>query len=114
MKLFGRELSGYARLLVILAAVLLVASGLCGLQLAMGGNPMGSNSAGPLAAIFFIAGLLELIAFWISAAGIVIVSAVWLVTAISNALYDRFGKPPKDNTQHLFDNRNETDRDNPQ
>jgi hypothetical protein len=89
MKLFGREFDGYAKWLVILVAVLLVASGLCGIQLALFNSLEGS-----LSGLFIITGLLELAAIVISIVGIVVVL---------------IAKPAKDRTQRLFGNSSEDD-----
>jgi hypothetical protein len=103
MKLFGRELEGYPRTLVVLAAVLLVASGLCGVQWHFS---MGSQQG---SAILIPLGVLELIAMLLSVAGIVIVLVLWA----ASALYARFAKPPKDNVQRLFDSPNKTKNNDP-
>jgi hypothetical protein len=72
MKLFGRELVGFAKVLVVLVAVLLVSAGLCGLQLAIG-NRLASNSD----TFLMLLGIAELIAMLVSAVGIVLVLLVW-------------------------------------
>lgn len=103
MKLFGRELEGYPRTLVVLAVVLLVASGLCGFQWKISmGSQQGSSILIPL-------GFLELIAMLLSAAGIFIVLVLWA----ASALYARFAKPPKDSVQRLFDSSDETKPNDP-
>ena len=40
MKLFGRDLHGFAKAIVILAAVFLVASGMCGLQMILANSSL--------------------------------------------------------------------------
>lgn len=102
MKLFGRKLEGYPRALAVLVAVLLIASGLCGVQWLSIGSQRGSDILIPL-------GVLELIAMLLSATGIVIVLVLWA----ASALYARFAKPPKDSVQRLFDGADETKPNDP-
>jgi hypothetical protein len=70
---------GPAKLLVILATIFLISSGLCGLQFALA-NPgrVGDSVAGALMPL----GSLELIAILLSAAGIVIVLVFWAVRTV--------------------------------
>ena len=102
MKFFGRELEGYPRTLVVLAAVLLVASGLCGVQWLSIGSQRSPD-------ILISLGLLELIAILLSVAGILIVLVLWA----ASASYARFVKPPKDSVQRLFDSSDETKPNDP-
>ena len=102
MKLFGRELEGYARTLVILVAVLLVSSGLCGLQWAMQ-----DKFANGLGWVLIPLGVVELIAMVLSAGGIMVVFLLW----IGAMLYARFGWPPKDEVQKLFEDGDKTTHD---
>jgi len=95
MRIFGREVEGYPKVLLVLVAVLLVSSGLCGLQLAFA-NIGGNGSDGT---ILFPLGIVELIVMLLSAGGIVVVLLLWVATA----LYRRFANPPKDGVQRLFD-----------
>jgi hypothetical protein len=76
MKLFRYELEGFAKTLVILVAVLLVSSGLCGLQwdVSMGGSRSD--------AVFLPLGIVELIAILLSAVGIVLVLIAWGIRAL--------------------------------
>ena len=77
MKLFGHELEGFAKALVVLVAVFLVSSGLCGLQWFIstgGGRYFGAISV-PL-------GILELIAMLGSLAGMVLVLIAWGLRAL--------------------------------
>ena len=95
MKLFGREVEGFPKALVVLAAVLLVSSGLCGLQWAISmGSQRDASGLIPL-------GILELVAIFVSAAGIVVVLLLWAVSAV----YARFGKTPKNEVQKHAKNR---------
>ena len=102
MKLFGRELEGYARTLVILVAVLLVSSGLCGLQWAMQ-----DKFANGLGWVLIPLGVVELIAMVLSAGGIVVVLLLW----IGAVFYARFGRAPKDGVQRLFEDGDKTKHD---
>ena len=102
MKFFGRELEGYPRTLAVLAAVLLIASGLCGVQWLSIGSQQSPD-------ILISLGILELIAMLLSVAGIVIVLVLWT----ASALYARFIEPPKDSVQRLFDGSDETKPNDP-
>jgi len=102
MKLFGRELSGYPSTIAILTVVLLVSSGLCGIQSALGINPMTNG-------IWLTLSLLEFLAFWIAAIGIVLYSIAWLATE----LFSRSSKPQKDKVQRLFEEDSDTDEHKP-
>lgn len=82
MKLFGRELEGFAKALVILVAVFLVASGMCGLQWAISMGPQSGAMLIPL-------GIVELIAILLSAAGIVLVLIAWGIRALFNRSADK-------------------------
>jgi hypothetical protein len=72
MHLFGREVSGFAKALVILAAIFLVASGMCGMQAIVGGFPDDS---------LLWVGLLALIGF-LSAVGILMILLAWLLRSL--------------------------------
>jgi hypothetical protein len=97
MNLFGREVSGFAKALVILVAVFLVASGMCGLTLILAKTAMNGSSGNVLLPF----GVIELIAMLLSAAGIVLVLIAWGITAavgnVSNA--------PKGGVQKLMDSK---------
>jgi hypothetical protein len=77
VKLFGRDLSGFAKTLVVLVAVLLVSSGLCGLQLLFG-NEIYRSASG----LLILTGVLELAAFVLSAAGIVLMLILWVARVL--------------------------------
>lgn len=67
MKLFGRELSTFAKALLVMVAVLLVSAGMCGLQTTFDSSlPNNSHD------FFFVLGLAELAAMIFSAVGIVL------------------------------------------
>ena len=86
MKLIGRDLSGFAKTLVVLVAVLLVSAGLCGLQMTFA-NTIYNDRSG----LLMFAGLLELAAMILSAVGIVLLMILWG----ARALY-RLGKKQTD------------------
>ena len=102
MKLFGRELEGFAKALVILVAVFLVSSGLCGLQwfISTGGGRY-------FGAIFVPVGILELIAMLGSLAGIVLVLIAWGL----RALFMRVPGESTSGAQKQPNNKDETKHD---
>ena len=75
MKLFGRDAEGHPKALVILAAVFLVAAGLCGTQLLI--LQSGRGGVDSLVIVFGLTGILELAAMAISLALILLVLAAW-------------------------------------
>jgi hypothetical protein len=81
MRLFGYELEGFAKALVILVAVFLVASGLCGLQWAVSTGSQSSTMLIPL-------GIVALIVILFSGAGIVVVLIAWVIKALFNRSSD--------------------------
>jgi uncharacterized membrane protein SpoIIM required for sporulation len=83
MKIFGRELVGFAKALVVLIAVLLVSAGMCGLQLAIRQGSQGDSGA-----ILIPLGIVELIAMLVSAAGIVLVLLAWGTRALYRLIRD--------------------------
>lgn len=86
MKLFGRDLHGFAKAIVILAAVFLVASGMCGLQMILAN----SSSMSGTGDILIPLGIAELAAMVLSAAGIVLMILAW----IARAIYRQFSGAP--------------------
>jgi hypothetical protein len=104
MRLFGHEFGRRAKTLVILAAVLLVSAGLCGLQL------RDANSTHLIAdAIEIPLGVVELVVMFASSVGIVVVSIAWG----AEALYQRYGKAPKDEVQKLVEGKDDGERKDP-
>jgi hypothetical protein len=101
VKLFSIKENGYPRTLLILVVIFLVAGGLCGLQLRYADE----GAWGLLMPL----GVVELIAMAGSAGAIIVVTLLWIGTT----LYDRFGKPPKDEVQKLFGDKDDTNPDNP-
>lgn len=77
MRLFGREIEGYPKALVVLAAIFLVATGLCGVQTAVYGR-----SPDLVQLIFIFSGLLEIGAGFLSLAGIVTVLIAWPIAHV--------------------------------
>jgi hypothetical protein len=100
MNLFGRKLSGFAKNLVILAAIFLVASGMCGMQGIMADHGLAGDYLLPL-------GIVELIAMLLSAAGIVFVLIAWFV----QSLYDNHSKRQASGLQKLMDSDEQNKKD---
>lgn len=100
MKLLGHELEGIAKVLALLVVVLLVASGLCGLQFLIT-----TNSPGGLGQVFISLGAVELIAILLSLAGIFVV----LVILGGRALYQQVAHSPKEGPQKLFEDDDDKD-----
>jgi len=78
VRLFGRAVSASPRVLLILAAVLLVSSGLCGVQWAVAIDSRNQMATPVLIAL----GVAELAAMALSAGGIVVVLVVWGALAL--------------------------------
>lgn len=93
MRLFGREVEGLPRLIVIFVAILLASSGLCGLQLAFQ-----DHVPQAVGGLYIAAGVVELGAMLISAGGIVVFSAIWVIRSI----YEQFAGPPEEQSIRLF------------
>jgi hypothetical protein len=89
MKLFGHEIAGFAKALVILVAVFLVASGLCGLEWVFAAHSQGDG------AFLLPLGMIELAAMAISAVGIVVVLVLWT----GSSLYRRIAHPEDNDPQ---------------
>ena len=94
MKLFSLEENSYPKTLLVLAAIFLVASGLCGVQVALV-DKMPDN----LGAILIPLGVVELSVMLLSGGAFVFILVLWP----AQALYIRFAKPSKDGVQRLFD-----------
>jgi hypothetical protein len=114
MKLFGRELVGFPKALAVLVAVLLVASGLCGLSQTIearnGWSMFGPGMPNTLFGdALSISNLVSAAAIAISISGIVLVLIGWPVSF----LYRLIAKPSKDRVQRLFDDSKEEDHDEP-
>ena len=109
MKLLGHELKGFPKALVILVAVLLVASGLCGVTNLLearydGWYRLPNNAWGNFLGI---SGVIEWLAMSISAAGAAFVLIVWPISVI----YRLAAKPEKDRVESLFARKDESKRD---
>ena len=100
MNLFGRELSGFAKALVILVAIFLVASGMCGMQMIIADRGFAGDYLLPL-------GIVELIAMLLSAAGIVFVLIAWVV----QSLYDNCSNRQESGLQKLMDSDEQNKKD---
>ena len=103
MKYPWTSLSGFPKWLVICVATFLVSAGLCGLQVAISS----AANSNVLTGILMIPGFFEVLAFWISAMGIVVSLVGWIVTAIYRAF-----KTPHAQTQTLPDDSDEAKGDN--
>jgi hypothetical protein len=101
MKLFGRKLSTYAQVLLVLVPIFLVASGLCGMM-----NFDSGGNSGFLVALWVVGG----IAMIPSGVGILLVIFLWAGTAIRK----RLRRPASDHVQGLFDKQGETNHDEEQ
>jgi hypothetical protein len=99
MRLFSLEENGFPKTILILVVLFLVASGLCGVQWIFGMSSFGGN----LGPIIIPLGVVELIAMLLSAGGIVVVSILW----IGSAIYARFSERPKNTVQTLFTREDE-------
>lgn len=87
MKTPWRNLQGPAKWLVIFTTTLLVASGLCGLQLLV----LNSNLGAPnwLGTVFVILGFVEISAIIISAIGGLVALLFWIFTRIAGSAQDK-------------------------
>ncbi len=103
MNLFGNQLKGFAKALVILAAALLLSCGMCGLSLGLGFDFMGTANtrwANFVASIALLSGA----AIVFSVMSIVGVLIAWAIRSIL--------RPSKDGVQELFDaDRDSEDKD---
>ena len=93
MRLFGREVEGIPKLIVAFVAIFLVSSGLCGLQLTLQMHVPSAKGE-----LYIAAGVVELGAMPISAGGIVVFSAIWVIRSI----YEQFAGPPEEQSIRLF------------
>jgi hypothetical protein len=109
VKLFGRELVGFPKAIVVLVAVLLVASGLCGLSGAIEARH-GWSWFGPglpkttLANVLIVIDLASFVGILLSGAGLVFVLIAWP----TNVVYRIIAKPQKDRVQRLLDQSDDT------
>lgn len=96
MRLFGREVEGPAKALVILVVVLLVSAGMCGLQITIADKIY--NSSGAFGPFMILLGILELIAMLVSLIGIVVV----LVNLLVTRLFDPELSDSRGGTERVF------------
>jgi len=116
MKLFGRKLEGFLKALVLLAAVLLVASGLCGLSGSIEarhgwfffGRTHIPNTV--LGNTLSTVDLVSLVGIVISGFGVAFVLVAWPISSI----YRLVNKPEKDRVESLFHRKAETKHDDEQ
>jgi hypothetical protein len=90
----------FAKIVTVFAILFAVSLGLCGLTFALS---MGRNR---VANVFMSFGVLELIAMALSAAGLVLTSAVWVALAIIGSFQDKVSQPQK-----LFGDEDDTKLD---
>jgi len=83
MRLFGHDLVGAAKVLVIFVVVFLVASGVCGLEIAIASQMSGNSQS---ALIPF--GILDLIVMVVSGLGIVVTLLFLMIRAIVRSSTD--------------------------
>jgi hypothetical protein len=92
MKFFGQALEGWAKALVILAAIFLVCSGLCGFSLGVANTGLLRGSSGQWGAILGAIAAASGIGIVLSVLGIAIVAIGWLISAaVRNS-----SRPPND------------------
>ena len=114
MKLFGREVEGIPAALVVLVAILLLSSGLCGvtgsIEQSHGwvwmdpgppNTPLG-NTVGFLTTVGFV-GVIG------SGLGIGLLLLIWSIMAINDRLSGRSGGSDEDGLQRLFENKSGPD-----
>jgi hypothetical protein len=77
MNLFGHKIAGFAKVLVVLSAVFLVSSGLCGMEMFVANHRSGGD--GTLIVLLGVAGAIGIL---LSAAGIVLLLIAWGLRAI--------------------------------
>ena len=113
MKLFGRNLEGFLKALVVLAAVLLAASGLCGVSSSIAARH-GWTLLGPtqvpstaLGNTLSTVDLVSLLGIVISVIGIAFVLVAWPISSI----YRLVAMPEKDQIESLFHRKAETKQD---
>jgi hypothetical protein len=116
VKLFGRKLEGFPKALVVLAAVLLVSSGLCGLSSSiearhrwffLGPTHIPDTALGnTLITVDWV----SLVGIVISGGGVAFVLVAWPISFI----YRLVTKPEEDRVESLFHRRDETKHDDEQ
>jgi hypothetical protein len=90
VKLFGRKLGWFPRVLVVLAAILLLASGICGIDSAIEAHH-GWYSQGPWpeTSLANLLGSLDLVSFAVillSIGGVLLTACGWMIQAIFRSL----------------------------
>jgi hypothetical protein len=112
MKLFGHELEGVPKVLVVLVVVLLMSSGLCGLsgEIEFRHHWSWFGPGLPKTALGDTLTLLDVvsaIAIVVSAFGVVLISIGWL----ANTLYRLIARPSKNRVQRIFGDSETTNHD---
>ncbi|WP_263349966.1 hypothetical protein [Acidicapsa acidisoli] len=95
MKLFGYEIKGFPQALAVLAAVLLVSSGLCGVQWVV--VSASNGLMGAVGGLIALLGAIELAMMLFSAIGIIAVLLAWPIYVYGKKLSDRSAQP----TEHI-------------
>jgi hypothetical protein len=80
------KLEGPAKWLVVFITILLVSSGLCGLQMLIANG--GQGNVGGLIPVFIVLGFFEIGAMAISAFGAVLMLIVWLISLVRRGSAD--------------------------
>ena len=105
MKYPWSNLIGIPKALVVCIAVLLVSSGLCGMQWAIASALKGDGGA--IGGLFMLTGIVELFVMVVSACGIVLLLIVWPI----HMIYSKYAKPKEIDLNTLFDNSDENKND---
>lgn len=118
MKLFGRELHGIPKALVVLVAILLIASGLCGITTSIESHNhwywFGTGLPNtPLGNTLGVVDLVAYGAFMISGLLTAVLLAIWPFLILMNWLNGRFGKEPEKSAWLSFD-KDDDGPDSPQ
>ena len=104
MTMLWNRFQGFARILVFCVTVLLVSSGMCGVQLAILSMGSGSTGGSALVSLFMFTGVVELIAIGLSAGAIIVVLIAWAVRTVYFRSTGRSsdGDPGAETVQTLF------------
>lgn len=105
MKLFGEQLEGFAKVLVILVAILFVSLGLCGISAAVlsGTSGWSYSSGNPLGPIFGTTAVVSGITTLLSFLGIMAVALAWFVSR----MFGRSSRHSQEIRPKLFDKDDE-------
>jgi hypothetical protein len=91
VKIFGREVKGHAKRLVIFVAILLVTSGLCGITMVLQGDHgwMGSEPRNPWEYFLVYLGFIEYFVSLICIGGIILTCVAWIIGSIREFVKSR-------------------------